>query len=140
MSIKARMLTISAAGLLVALTGCGSSATTPDNATPSATSTASETSATTSPASGTSATQAAEPAMITIKDFAYTLPASVAPGAKVTVKNEDSQNHTVTSAGAFDVKVTGGGGTATFTAPSKAGSYPISCTFHANMKATLVVK
>ena len=83
---------------------------------------------------------AAKPVLITIKDFKYTLPASVAPGAKVTVKNEDSQNHTVTSAGAFDVNVTGGGGTATFTAPSKAGSYPISCTFHANMKATLVVK
>jgi len=84
---------------------------------------------------------AAEPVLVTIKDFKYTIPASVAPGSKVTVKNEDAQNHTVTSAphGAFDVNVPAGG-TATFTAPTKPGSYKFICTFHADMLGALVVK
>ena len=83
----------------------------------------------------------AEPVLITIKDFKYTIPASVPAGAKVTVKNEDAQNHTVTSAprGAFDVTATASG-TTSFTAPSKPGCYKIICLFHANMMATLVVK
>ena len=65
----------------------------------------------------------------------------MAPGARITVKNQDDQNHTVTSAtkGAFDVSVTGGG-TATFTAPTKPGSYMFACSFHANMMGTLVVR
>ena len=33
-----------------------------------------------------------------------------------------------------------GCGSATFTAPTKPGSYPFVCTFHANMMARLVVK
>lgn len=73
-------------------------------------------------------------------DFAYKVPASVAPGARITIKNADSQAHTVTSKeGGFDVKVDPNG-TATLTAPSKPGSYPFVCTFHANMTGTLVVK
>jgi plastocyanin len=39
----------------------------------------------------------------------------------------------------FDVDVSAGG-TATFTAPSKPGSYPYHCKYHGNMHATLVVK
>lgn len=68
-------------------------------------------------------------------------PASVSPGSKVNVKNEDSTNHTVTAQGdgGFDVTVQAGS-TGTFTAPMKAGSYPYVCTFHADMTATLVVK
>ncbi|MGI8612722.1 MAG: cupredoxin domain-containing protein [Nocardioidaceae bacterium] len=40
----------------------------------------------------------------------------------------------------FDVNVTAGGGTATFTAPTKPGSYPYHCTYHSSMHGTLVVK
>jgi plastocyanin len=70
----------------------------------------------------------------------FSVPASVAPGATITIKNADSQAHTVTSkAGGFDVKVDPKG-TATLTAPSKPGSYPFVCSFHANMASTLVVK
>jgi plastocyanin len=130
---KPGLMTIAAAALLVSSAGATMSATSP-----------SSTSGTTSPGatSSTSAPQAAAPVLITIKDFKYTLPASVAPGAKIMVTNQDDQNHTVTSTpkGAFEVKVDGGGGTASFTAPTKPGSYEIVCDFHANMTATLVVK
>ena len=83
-----------------------------------------------------------QPVVITIKDFKYTVPGSVAPGAKVTVKNDDAQNHTITSApkGAFEVTANGGGGSTTFIAPTKPGSYKFICTFHADMGGTLVVK
>lgn len=80
-------------------------------------------------------------ATITIKDFSYSGPVSVAPGATVTVVNQDAQKHTLTAKDkAFDVTVDGGGGTGTFTAPSTPGSYSYVCTFHANMSDTLVVK
>ncbi|GAB3078054.1 hypothetical protein GCM10027080_25820 [Pedococcus soli] len=64
----------------------------------------------------------------------------MAPGTKITIKNDDSQAHTVTSKdGGFDVKVDPKG-TATMTAPSKPGTYKITCTFHSNMSGMLVVK
>ncbi len=68
------------------------------------------------------------------------MPETVSPGSTVTVVNEDSAAHTVTSspAGAFGVSVTGGQ-TATFTAPDEPGEYAIICLFHGNMTATLVV-
>ena len=89
--------------------------------------------------SSSSPAQGAE-AVITISDFAYKVPVSVAPGATITIKNEDSQAHTVTSKdGGFDVKIDPKG-TATMKAPDKAGSYTFVCTFHANMTSTLVVK
>lgn len=57
------------------------------------------------------------------------------------VKNDDSVNHTVTadSGSAFDVTVNASS-TATFTAPTKPGTYAYHCTFHSNMHGTLVVK
>ncbi len=137
MSIKARLLTIAAAGLIVGLSGCGSAATT---ATTSPT-TSPTSVAPTSPAAAPSPSQAvAQAALISIKDFKYTVPASVAPGSKVIVKNMDSENHTVTSTthGAFDVKAEPGA-TATFTAPTKPGSYPFTCMFHSTMMGTLIV-
>jgi len=78
--------------------------------------------------------------VITIKDFGYTTPASVSPGATITVKNEDDTAHTVTadSGNAFDDQAPAG--TSTFTAPTKPGSYPFHCTFHPEMHGTLVVK
>ncbi len=87
------------------------------------------------PTAGTAA------ATITIKDFAYGDPLTVTPGAAVTVTNMDTAPHTVTAdeGAAFDAEVKGGG-TATFTAPSKPGSYPYHCTFHPNMHGTLIVK
>ena len=82
----------------------------------------------------------AEELVITIADFVYELPEVVPPGATVTVVNEDTAAHTVTSspAGAFGVTVQGGE-SATFTVPEKPGEYRLICLFHGNMADTLVV-
>lgn len=80
--------------------------------------------------------------MITIKNFSYQVAGPVSPGAKVTVQNNDDVNHTVTadSGNAFNVNVPSNGGTASFTAPAKPGTYKFHCTYHANMHGQLVVK
>ena len=139
MSIKPGLFSLAAAALLAGLTGCGSPTTAPGSP---AAKTMPNSSSSPSPSAATSSPSAAQAVMITISNFTYSVPPSVAPGARVTVQNQDSQNHTVTSTthGAFDVKVTADGGTATFTAPTKPGSYTFGCTFHANMMGTLVVK
>lgn len=97
-----------------------------------------------SPGPGTATTGAVTPGApnITVKDLEYGAPLTVAPGAVVTVTNMDSAGHTVTAdqGEAFDVDVKGGGGTASFTAPSAPGSYPYHCTYHPNMRGTLIVK
>jgi plastocyanin len=71
----------------------------------------------------------------------YQTPASVSPGATVTVMNMDGEAHTVTadSGSAFDVKADPGAST-TFTAPTKPGTYAFHCTYHSNMHGMLVVK
>lgn len=93
-----------------------------------------------SPVTGTTSAKAA--AAITIKDFDYGPPLTVAPGAIVAVTNMDSAGHTVTAdqGAAFDVDVQGSGGTATLTAPKAPGTYPYHCTYHSNMHGTLIVK
>ncbi len=99
------------------------------------------TSSATSSTSAAGAPSASVAAVITIKDFKYTVPASVAPGSMLMVTNADAQSHTVTSKdGGFDVKVDGGGGTAVLTTPKSAGTYQLTCDFHANMSGSLIVK
>lgn len=85
---------------------------------------------------------AASATAITIRGFSYQTPTAVSSGATVTVTNMDTDAHSVTAdeGSAFDVNVTGSGGTATFTAPSKPGSYPFHCFFHPDMHGTLTVK
>jgi plastocyanin len=137
MRIAARVWGVIAATALVGLSGCGSSGGGPGS-TPATSSAASSIAAvsTTGSSAGTSAT-----VVITITNFAYQGPVSVSPGSTVTVKNEDSQAHTVTSdqAGLFDAVVPGGGNVV-FTAPTTAGSYAYHCTYHSNMHGTLIVK
>jgi plastocyanin len=81
-------------------------------------------------------------AEITIDNFSFGEPLTVPPGAQVSVTNNDSARHSVTSqtAGQFDVRVDGGGGTGTFTAPTEPGEYPFYCTYHPSMKGTLIVQ
>jgi plastocyanin len=154
-NLKARVLTLAVAGLIVGLSGCGSSTNTagsgPTTSPPTSitsSSPASSTPHTSTPSSAAPSASTSEGAAqnaeltIAIKDFKYAISGPVAPGAMVNVKNADAENHTVTSLqpGAFNVTVDGGGGTAEFKAPAKAGGYVFVCSFHANMKGTLVVK
>jgi plastocyanin len=117
--------------VLLALTACSSSS-----------SSGNSTSSTSAGSGGSSATTASGPT-ITIKNFAFSGTMTVKAGAKVTVVNDDSTAHTLTDKATkkFDTgNITGNGGKGTFTAPTKAGSYPFGCTYHPNMKGTLVVQ
>lgn len=79
---------------------------------------------------------------IVISNYAYTVPAAVSPGQQITVVNKDDTSHTVTAdqGNLFDVRVSGGGGVATITAPTTPGTYPFHCKYHANMHGTLTVQ
>jgi plastocyanin len=135
--LRARALLVGAT--IVALTAACSSTPAADPAVPPVP--ASTTATMPSPdASPSPASPAASAVVITIKDFAFEVPATVPAGSMVTVTNEDAMSHTVTSseAGAFDVTLAGGA-TATFRAPSTPGSYGFVCSFHGNMTGTLVV-
>ena len=108
--------------------------------TSSSSTTAGPSTSSTSSTSKAPSAPAATAAKVTIKDFMFGVPASVAPGTTVTVTNQDAEAHTVTSKTAgFDVKVAGRGGTTTFTAPKAPGSYKLTCDFHADMAGVLVV-
>ena len=66
---------------------------------------------------------------------------SVKPGTKITVTNKDSVDHNVTATGGqFKTSDIGQNKTATFTAPTKAGSYAFPCTIHPQMVSTVTVK
>ena len=120
--------------ILLATGGCAGGSGSPASA-PAPTS-ASASMPAVSPTAGTAV------AAITIKDFEYGEPLTVAPGATVSVTNMDTAEHTVTAdeGTAFDVEVQGSGGTASFTAPTKPGTYAYHCTYHPNMHGTLIVK
>lgn len=139
------------ATILIGLSGCagGGGTTAPATTAPATTAGTSpsmsmEPSAPAGSASGPGSGAAnAAAATITISNFAYQIPGSVAPGAEVKVINMDTAEHTVTAdqdATLFDVEVKENGGTATFKAPSKPGTYPFHCTYHSNMHGSLTVK
>lgn len=88
----------------------------------------------------TPSTTTASGVTISISGNKFDVPATVAPGATITVRNDDKVEHSVTSdtAGLFDAEADGGE-TTTFTAPTAPGSYPIHCRYHPSMHATLTV-
>ena len=112
------------------LTACGGTQPSPQSAAPL-----------TSAPSSPSASQAAG-SEIVISNMSYTVPPSVSPGQQLTIVNNDSANHTVTADenNLFDIRVSGGGGSSSFTAPTTPGSYPFHCKYHANMHGVLTVK
>jgi plastocyanin len=149
MKLKQAMVIVVLAGAAGSLTGCGAeegpSGSVPSASSSSAASTAASparaTPGSSTPEASSSAPADAQEIVITIRDFQYELPDSVAPGATVTVINEDAAPHTVTAEndGGFDA-IAAGGETVTFTAPEEPGEYPIICTYHPQMSATLVVQ
>lgn len=80
-------------------------------------------------------------ATITIVDFAYGDPLTVAPETEVTVVNEDSAPHNANDAGgAWEFDLLDQGESTTFTAPAEAGTYDLICTAHPNMSGQLIVE
>ena len=119
-------------------TACGGSDTsTQEKETGTATATASPTTT----AEPTSAPAAAGAAAITIASMSFGDPITVSPGAQITIKNDDSAEHSVTSdtAGKFDVHVDGKE-QGTLTAPTEPGEYAFHCVYHPSMHGTLIVK
>ncbi|MDQ2756457.1 MAG: hypothetical protein M3Y71_07825 [Actinomycetota bacterium] len=79
------------------------------------------------------------PALFTIKTYAF--PAFTAsPGQTITLRDEDSEPHTVTAddrsfdSGTFDNTTPG-----TLTVPTTPGVHPVHCTVHPSMHGTLTV-
>jgi len=128
--------------LAVAVAACGSesSYTTSEGDSGTATATASpETTSTAAEPTGTTA-EASGPT-ITMADMSFGDPITVAPGATITVKNDDSAEHSVTAQteGKFDVHVDAGE-QGTLTAPTEPGEYAFYCVYHPSMKGTLIVQ
>jgi plastocyanin len=121
--------------LAAAIAACGSesSYTTSEGDSGTATATA-------SPESTSSTTEASGPT-ITMANMSFGDPITVAPGATITLKNDDSAEHSVTSEteGKFDVHVDAGE-QGTLTAPTEPGEYPFYCVYHPSMKGTLIVQ
>jgi plastocyanin len=131
---KIRMLCVIVC-LAAAVTACGSesSYTTTEGDTGTATATASP--------ETTSARDEATGPTITMANMSFGDPITVAPGAKITLKNDDSAEHSVTSQkeGAFDVHVDAGE-QGTLTAPTEPGEYAIYCVYHPSMRGMLIVE
>lgn len=137
---RTALIGLTCTAALGVLGGCGSASSAGAAATSSASAMGSSAmSAMASPAAGSVASSSA--VVIHIAKFAYQVPASVAPGATVTVMNMDGEAHTVTadSGSGFDLTIAPGT-SKTFMAPMKPGSYAFHCTYHGNMHGTLVVK
>ncbi|MDN5721117.1 cupredoxin domain-containing protein [Corynebacterium sp.] len=127
-------------GAVALLTACGGGDGGESSSTASTTSSATPTSQSASP-SAPGSESAADKAVITISDFAFSVPDSVSAGTQISVTNDDSVAHTLTadSGDAFDVTVAPGA-TVTFAAPEKPGTYAFHCKPHPNMTSTLVVQ
>ena len=119
-------------------TACGGSSNT---AQERETGTATMTASPTGTAEATSGPAAASAATITIANMSFGDAITVPPGATITIKNDDSAEHSVTSdtAGKFDVEVEGTE-QGTLTAPTEPGEYAFHCTYHPSMHGTLIVK
>lgn len=115
------------------LSGCGGGTeSSPQSVAPLTSSTSAPISSSVTPAAGSE---------IVISNMSYTVPPSVKPGQQLTIVNNDSANHTVTANenNLFDVRISGGGGRETLTAPTTPGTYPFHCKYHANMQGVLTV-
>ncbi len=137
MPILAALATVAAIGV----SGCGSSSSDAAAQTHPSMSPSMKSSGTSTSMSPSKPTEMGNMLMVSIQDFMYMGPMTAKPGEMVMVTNNDSETHTLTSdqSGLFTVSIQPGG-TATFAAPDKSGTYSYHCNFHSNMHGTLVVK
>ncbi len=85
--------------------------------------------------------QAAAEGAIEIAGFAFSAAPAVAPGAAITVTNNDGAAHTVTAeTGSFDTGTVAGGSATSLSAPARPGTYQFFCTIHPSMRGELVVQ
>jgi plastocyanin len=95
-------------------------------------------------ATGTGAPASTSADTIVIKNFMFApMSVTVAPGAVVTVHNEDTVTHTLTDESDPKLFSTGdiaAGQSKTFKAPNTAGSYSYICSIHQYMTGTIVVR
>jgi plastocyanin len=128
--------------LVLTVAACGGD-TPEERGTATATLTASPTTTAAAPGTteATSAPAEASAATITMANMSFGEPVTVAPGAQITIKNDDSAEHSVTSetVGQFDVHVDGNQ-QGTLTAPTEPGEYAFYCIYHPSMKGMLIVK
>jgi plastocyanin len=77
---------------------------------------------------------------ITIRDFAFGDPITVAAGAAVAVMNADGVGHTLTARNAeFDTGFLVSAADGTFVAPTEPGTYAFFCEIHPSMNGELIV-
>ena len=89
---------------------------------------------------GPASADGAVPATITIAEFAFGDPITIAPGAQITVTNLDGAPHTVSAVdGSFDSGNLNQGDSAVITAPASPGTYAFFCAIHPSMLGELVV-
>jgi plastocyanin len=142
-----RLLRLAAAAAAVAIgvAACSSGNDSSGSAAPGVATTTSGAAPTTSaPAGGEGSSASTGSASITIQNFAFGDPITIAPGTSVKVTNMDTAGHDLVSddTGKFAVPILDQGESRTFTAPTAPGTYKFSCTVHANMKSigTLIVQ
>jgi plastocyanin len=140
-----RLLRLAAAAAAVAIgvAACSSGNDSSGSAASGAATTTSAAAPATSAPAGGEGSVSTGSASITIQNFAFGNPTTVAPGTSVKVTNMDTAGHDLVSddTGKFAVPILNQGESRTFTAPT-AGTYQFSCTVHANMKGigTLIVQ
>src|SRR5262249_30258545 len=119
------LILIAVGCLALGLAACGSS---------------SKSSGSTSPTNAPASSSSGGAAGVTIDSSLTFSSTPVKAGSTVTIHNESSSNHTVTADdGSFNVAVNPNDNSATFTAPSKPGTYKFHCNIHSFMHGTLTV-
>ncbi|HST67288.1 MAG TPA: cupredoxin domain-containing protein [Mycobacteriales bacterium] len=135
--IRLLRLAAAAAAVAMAVAACSSGDDNSGSAAPGAAATTSAAAPTTSaPAGGEGSGGGAgqSSGTITIQNFAFGDPITVAPGATITVTNQDAAAHdAISDDGKFTTPLLKQGESATFTAPTEPGKYKFSCSVHANM-------
>lgn len=128
---------LAAVPLALLLAGCGSAGT--GSSTTSAGEYADNGSA---PGSATPPSPGASGGAVTYRVANYTFPTlTVAPGTRVQVLDGDDERHTVTAEdGAFDTGSFDPAHPGSFTAPSRPGTYRITCKVHPSMHGEIVVR